>query len=85
MGISIGMASSFLILYFLLFETSYDTFHANANNIYRIELDTYRNGVLENKSALTPPAVGISLLENCPEVENYARICFKCGQDDYSI
>lgn len=80
MGISIGMASSFFILYFLLFETSFDTFHANANNIYRIELDTYRNGVLENKSALTPPAVGKSLLENYPEVENYARIASNAGK-----
>lgn len=80
MGISIGMASSFLILFFLLFETSYDTFHANGNNIYRVELDTYRNGVLENKSALTPPAVGISLLENYPEVESYARIASNAGK-----
>lgn len=36
MGLSVGMAVSILIFYFVSFETSYDDFHRDSNLIYRI-------------------------------------------------
>lgn len=79
-GISIGMAASIFILYFILYETSFDGFHKNANSIYRIEIGTYRSGVLESESALTSPAVGKSFIENFPDVEAFTRIAANPGK-----
>jgi putative ABC transport system permease protein len=79
-GISVGMAASILILYFVLYETSFDKFHKNAERIYRVEVGTYRAGTLENESALTPPAVGKSLIDNFNEVEAFTRIASNPGK-----
>jgi putative ABC transport system permease protein len=79
-GISVGMAASILILYFVLYETSFDKFHKNAERIYRVEVGTYRAGSLENQSALTPPAVGKSLIDNFNEVEAFTRIASNPGK-----
>ncbi len=79
-GISIGMAASILILYFVLYETSFDRFHKDAEQIYRVEVATYRAGVLESESALTPPAVGKSLMDNFTEVEAFTRIASNPGK-----
>lgn len=79
-GLSVGMAASVVILYFVTFENSYDKFHPDAANIYRVELDTYREAALESKSALTPPAVAISLINNFPDVEGIARIASNPGK-----
>ena len=79
-GISVGMAASILILYFVLYETSFDKFHEHAERIYRVEVGTYRAGLLENQSALTPPAVGKALIDIFPEVEEFARIASNPGK-----
>src|SRR5688500_13519374 len=79
-GMSVGMAASILILYFVLYETSFDRFHKNAKQIYRVELGTYRAGALENESALTSPAVGKSLIDNFPDVEAFTRVASNPGK-----
>ena len=89
-GISVGMTATLLILFYILFETSFDTFHKDAKNIYRVEVDTYRDGAFDNRSPLLPSAVAPALLNNFPEVENYTRIVANPGKtiillDDKSI
>ena len=79
-GISVGMVASILILYFVLYETSFDKFHKTSERIYRVEVGTYRAGTLENESALTPPAVGKSLIDNFNEVEAFTRIASNPGK-----
>lgn len=79
-GLSVGMAASILILYFVAFENSYDRFHPNAKDIYRIEMDTYRSSQLESKSTLTPPAIAASLHNDFPEVEEIARVASNPGK-----
>ncbi len=37
-GLSIGLMASLLILQYVKYERSYDTFHSNAKNIYREKL-----------------------------------------------
>ncbi len=39
MGLAIGMTAGFLILLYVVFELSYDKFHANGDNIYRVVAD----------------------------------------------
>lgn len=79
-GISAGMAASIFILYYVLYETSFDKFHKNVERIYRVEVGTHRAGSFENKSALTPPAVGKSLSDNFSEVEVFTRIASNPGK-----
>ena len=78
-GLSSGIVAAVLVLLFVAFENSYDKFHSNASDIYRVELHTYRNASLESKSALTPPAVGFTL-NNFPEVEEIVRIASNPGK-----
>ena len=66
-------------MFFVTFENSYDRFHSNAENIYRVELDTYRDAVLEARVRL-PTAVAISLVNNFPEIEEIARIASNPGK-----
>lgn len=40
-GLAIGLAASLLILFYVQFERSYETMHAQAGNILRITLELY--------------------------------------------
>lgn len=80
LGISIGMTASIFVLIYVLYETSFDRFHKNAKQLYRVEVDTYRDDALENESALTSPAVGRSLIDNFPVIEHFTRIASNPGK-----
>jgi len=43
-GLAIGLAASLLILLWIQNELSYDRFHSNAENIYRVEMDQNYSG-----------------------------------------
>ncbi|HZB14813.1 MAG TPA: ABC transporter permease, partial [Chryseolinea sp.] len=51
LGLVVGIASALVILTFIRFETSFDTFHSNAKNIYRVvrisgsDMSEFRTGV----------------------------------------
>ena len=47
-GLSIGIAAFFIILQYVSFELSYDNFHKNSDNIYRVESQFYCNDVLSD-------------------------------------
>lgn len=72
-GLSLGMAASLLIIQYVKFERSFDTFHSRANDIYRIQYNGWQNGKLNFESAVAVPAVGPALKNNFPEVEEYTR------------
>ncbi|HTE31538.1 MAG TPA: ABC transporter permease [Chryseolinea sp.] len=72
-GLSLGMAASLLIIQYVKYERSFDTFHARANDIYRIQYNGWQNGQLSFESAVAVPAVGPALKQNFPEVEEYTR------------
>jgi putative ABC transport system permease protein len=71
--LSIGIAASLLILQYVKYERSFDTFHSRAKDIYRIQYNGYQNGQLNFESAVAVPAVGPALKNNFPEVEEYTR------------
>src|ERR1700759_5464138 len=39
LGLAVGMTACFLIFLYVRFELSYDSFHKNANRIYRVVCD----------------------------------------------
>ena len=68
MGLSIGIAICLLILQYVNFKLSYDTFHEHADQIYRVKHESYKNGV-SDASALTFASVGPALARDFPEVK----------------
>ncbi len=72
-GLSIGMAASLLIIQYVKYERSFDTFHSRAKDIYRIQYNGWQNGQLNFESAVAVPMVGPALKNNFPEVEEYTR------------
>ncbi len=74
-GLSIGMVCCILIAIFNNYELSYDKFHENAKNIYRIRLDqpdgSYMGRTLYNN---TPPPLKQFILDNFSGVNRITRI-----------
>jgi len=73
LGLAVGMAIFFLILIYIQYEFSYDRFHENANQIYRITTEWQIEGqsqIHETTAAPLAPA----LLNDFPEVINAVRL-----------
>lgn len=73
LGLTIGIASFILIVLWMRTETSYDKFHRNADNVYRLDYLLYEEGVLEQHSASGAAAIGKEMKKNYPEVKEYTR------------
>jgi putative ABC transport system permease protein len=73
LGLTIGITAFILIILWIKAETSYDKFHKNANDIYRVDYLLYEEGILEQHSASGSGAVGKEIKNAFPEVEEYTR------------
>ncbi len=73
LGLTIGITAFILIVLWIQAETSYDKFHKNARNIYRVDYLLYEEGILEQHSASGSTGVGKEIKNMFPEVENYTR------------
>ena len=72
-GLAVGIAAFLLIIQYVAFELSYDDFHENADNIYRVRNDRiYADS--HDKSAGCPPVLGPTLKREFPEVLETARL-----------
>lgn len=63
-GLSIGLASVFLMAFYIQYETGYDKFYPEPENLYRI---TWEN---ENPQTRTPHPMAQALVTDFPEVES---------------
>jgi putative ABC transport system permease protein len=79
LGLSIGLAASLLILQYVKDELSYDDFHENAENVYRVQYDYYRDGERVFQCATAFNNVGPQLKADYPEVENFCRLYLRYG------
>jgi ABC-type antimicrobial peptide transport system permease subunit len=68
-GLTIGLASSILILLWVQNELSYDKFHKNAGQIYRVSSDFG-----DSKSAANSAGMPAGLMAEMPVVKNTVRI-----------
>lgn len=73
LGLAIGIASTLLISQYVSFERSYESMHANADNIFRITLNLYNDGEFIENDCETYQTLGPDLTEKMPEVLGYAR------------
>lgn len=80
-GLTIGITCSLFLLLYILHEVSYDRYHANARNIYRVV-----SNIKEPDNAFTWAVAQIPLAEelrdNYPEVKNAVRF-FGTGRSLY--
>ncbi|MCB0530650.1 MAG: ABC transporter permease [Lewinellaceae bacterium] len=73
-GLALGMCACLLILQYVAFERSYDTFHPFGKDIYRLRLDAYQEGRLAWQSATSYPAFAPTMKRELPEVVEACRL-----------
>jgi putative ABC transport system permease protein len=71
-GLSLGITSCILIFAYIGYEFSYDSYHKNADSIFRIVSKRTVSGEA-NELAISPAPVGPTMLEELPEVINAVR------------
>ncbi len=74
MGLAIGIGGCLIILQFVSFELSYNKFHENSEDIFRISYSKEKDGVESFNTVLTYAGVGPLLKDNFPEVIDFARL-----------
>ena len=75
-GLALGLTAVFLILALVQFETSYDTYHKNADRIYRVLQG--RQGT-DRMSPITPAPLAPGMIGEFPEVQSAARF-YRAGK-----
>jgi len=73
LGLSVGMACSFLILLYIQHELSYDRFHEKSDRIYRITTEWQFEGQAQIHETAAAP-VAPALLNDFPEVQKAVRM-----------
>ncbi|MFK7810198.1 MAG: FtsX-like permease family protein [Saprospiraceae bacterium] len=68
LGLAIGLATFLLINQYVVFEKSYDRFHTNANQLYRVTVDLLSGGTLETQDANIYAPASQMLVDELPEV-----------------
>ncbi|MBT1689920.1 ABC transporter permease [Dawidia soli] len=75
-GLAVGLVSFLLIMQYIVFERSYDTFHTRGEDLYRVAFDwgeTDYTGNNSSRYAGNVPAMGPVLKEELSTVEAYTR------------
>ena len=72
-GLTVGIASCILIGVYIMHETSYDRFHANADRIARVTME-YNSADAVNKVATTGTKVGPEFQRSFPERKQPASV-----------
>ncbi len=73
LGLSIGIAVSFVILLYVVDEISYDRFNAKADQIVRVVFQANINGGKINESNVMPPVAAV-MQKDYPEIEAATRL-----------
>ena len=73
-GLSIGLACCMLIVLYTKDEVSYDRFHKNVNNIYRITTTEISPEGKVNKFGITGMMPGPTFARQLPEIEKFVRL-----------
>ncbi|MEQ8811127.1 MAG: ABC transporter permease [Imperialibacter sp.] len=74
LGLAVGMGACLLIYQYISFELSYDRFHPNAGNTYRLTQTVEKNGEMRQSGVMAPLGLGAGARESIPEVRKVVRI-----------
>src|SRR5690348_8078970 len=83
MGLSLGLASAMLIILYVKDEVSYDRFHSNANNIYRVIVGQTGADASAKKMGITGYFQGPKFTAKIPEIKSFVRL--QGGYQDIKI
>ncbi len=73
-GLVTGVTSTILILHFVKYERSFDSFHSRFDNIYRVRLERVSETGETVDFASTAPPVGLRIRDQFPEADVVARL-----------
>src|SRR5580765_5243828 len=79
-GLSLGLACAMLIILYVKDEVSYDRFHANVNDIYRVVVGQTGPGANAKKMGITGYFQGPRFTAKIPEIKSFVRV--KGGYED---
>ena len=79
LGLAVGMAASLLIFLVVRFESSFDDFHPDKNNIFRVGTEFHNQDGVSYSSGIAFPAV-TALRTDFPQVKKAASILQQGGQ-----
>jgi putative ABC transport system permease protein len=74
LGLGIGLAACLLIVQFVHYQLSYDTFHAKIDRTYRVTNDRFQHGKLVQHGTIMYPTIGPVMARDFPEIEEYTRL-----------
>lgn len=74
LGLTLGISACLVITKFVIYELSFDKFHKNYLNVYRVINDRYQNGTIIQHGTITYPAVGPAMAKDFPEIESNTRL-----------
>ncbi len=80
LGLAVGMTACLLILQYVSYELSYDKFHEQAGQVYRVQYDRYIDGELQYQKAQAFIPTGEVMKDEYPEVLDYTTL-FKIGAE----
>jgi len=88
-GLTIGITCFVLISLYVRYEFSYDRFHENAQNIYRVLVDTRETFMGKSQVTVTPGLLASAIEEEFPEVLRATkveseRVVMKYGERRFS-
>jgi putative ABC transport system permease protein len=75
-GLTIGLATSLLIVLYIVDEFSFDKFHADVDEMYRVDLKA-RLSEQYMEIAYTSAPIANAFVEEIPEIEEACRIAFE--------
>ncbi|MCO4291835.1 ABC transporter permease [Solitalea sp. MAHUQ-68] len=74
-GLSLGLTCAMLIVLYVKDEVSYDRFHKDVNQIYRIGFqEISKDGAKGRKDAITGYFQGPRFTQNIPEIKSFVRV-----------
>jgi putative ABC transport system permease protein len=74
-GLALGLASCILIFFWVQDELSFDRYHDNADNLYRILID--KKADVNPLTSFSPSALGPDMQKDFPEIENSMRFIIR--------
>lgn len=82
-GLSVGLACCMLIALYLHYETSYDSYQKNIENLYQVGTSFVKTGEKDYPMPYTSPPVAAALKQEFPEIAESTRLFG--SEDDYLI
>ena len=73
-GLTAGMTACIMLLLYVGYELSFDDFHANKQNIYRVVNERIQNGETVQKGTITYPTISYAMRDEFPEIKNATRL-----------